>query len=105
MRKRNSDFGLSREEVMEEYLKSYDSHSKHHSHHHSHHHSECDGHKQHDKTKEEDVKSKEHEYRGNRKKRKMSVFLRVLIIIVAVLFFLAILGGCAVLKMHRRGKN
>lgn len=101
MRKRNSDFGLSREEVMEEYLKSSDSHSKHHSHHHSEH----DGNKHHDDMKAEDTKLKDNKHRGNSKKKKKSVFSRIIIIIVAVLFFLAILGGGAVLIMHRRGKN
>ncbi len=102
MKKRNDDFGLSREEVVAEYLKSYDSHSRH-KHHHSHHSDEESS-----QYREENGVSHHHKHHStNEKKRKKSIplALRVLIIIVAILFFLTIIGAGAFLIMRKKGMD
>ncbi len=92
MKKRNDNFDLSSEEVVDEFMKSYSSHSHHRHHHHSH-----------------ESPSAEHENEKSsserKQKRKLPIVLRILIIIVAVLFFFAILGAGAVLIMHQRGMS
>lgn len=93
MKKRNDNFDLSSEEVVDEFMKAYSSHSHRRHHHHSHSNSSSD----HEKTEN---KSPE-----KRSRRKLPLILRILIIIVVVLFFLAILGAGAVLIMQRKGMS
>ncbi len=99
MKKRNNNFNLSSEEVVDEFMKSYKSHSshKHHSHSHSSHHSS-------EKALTEDTTS-ENKMSDRKNKKSIPVLLRVLIIVVSVLFLLAVLGAGAVLIMHKKGMN
>ncbi len=95
MKKRNDNFDLSGEEVVDEFMKAYSSHSHHkHHHHHSHDNSSSSKHKKSEKGASE-----------KRSKKGLSLLLRILIIVVAVLFFLAILGAGAVLIMQRQGMS
>ncbi len=94
MKKRNDNFDLSGEEVVDEFMKAYSSHS-HHKHHHHHH--------SHDNSSSSDKEKTENETSKKKKRKELPLFLRILIIIVAVLFLFAILGTGAVLVMHRRG--
>ncbi len=96
MKRRNDNFDLSSEEVVDEFMKSYDSHS-HHRHHHHHHSSEKSHHSK--EKRNEDTPPEE------KSKKKMPLFFRILIIIVAVLFFVSLLGAGAVLIMHKMGMN
>lgn len=124
MRKRDNDFDLSHEEVINEFMKSYDSHHRrhhkhhskhHHHHHHSHHHHSndnindnvevknlIDGEKENDTLTSLDAKKPEEK---KERKKKIPLFFRILIIIVAVLFSLAIMGTCAVLIMNAVTRN
>lgn len=97
MKKRNNSFDLSGEEVVGEFMKAYDSHSSH-----RHHHSS-------DRKKASDsertVSEQSKTVRKHRSGRKIPVFLKILIIIIAVLFFISLVAGGAMLVMHRRGMN
>ena len=105
-------------------MKSYDSHHRrhhkhhskhHHHHHHSHHHHSndnindnvevknlIDGEKENDTLTSLDAKKPEEK---KERKKKIPLFFRILIIIVAVLFSLAIMGTCAVLIMNAVTRN
>lgn len=119
IRKRNNDFDLSADEVVDEFMKTYKSKSgHHHKHHHSHrhHHSDHNDEKT-NETKENEVinnevvssesdKKTEPEKKvepEKKRKRKIPLIFRILIIIVAVLFFIAILATCAVLILNKKG--
>lgn len=97
MKKRNNSFDLSGEEVVGEFMKAYDSHSSH-----RHHHSS-------DRRKASDsegtVSEQSKTVRKHRSGRKIPVILKILIIIIAVLFFISLVAGGAMLVMHRRGMN
>lgn len=97
MKKRNDNFDLSSEEVIDEFMKSYDSRSHHRHHHHHHRHSS-------EKTEHNNKTDEETPQRKN-DKRKIPLFLRVLIIIVVILFILSLLGAGAVLIMHKMGMD
>lgn len=100
MKKRNDNFDLSSEEVVDEFMKAYSSHSHHRHHHrHSHDNSSSQENSNSEKSKSDKVEHKKKE------KRKIPLFFRILIIIVSVLFFLALLGAGAVLIMHQRGMS
>ena len=117
IRKRNNDFDLSADEVVDEFMKTYKSKSgHHHHHHHKHHHSHRHHHSDHNdektnETKEKEVKDNEVVSSESDKKtepekktkRKIPLIFRILIIIVAVLFFIAILATCAVLILNKKG--
>lgn len=95
MKKRNNNFDLSSEEVVDEFMKAYSSHSSRRHHHHSH---SSDEHS--------NVEKKEkHSRSSERKKKSVPVFLKVLIIIVVILFLLAMLGAGAILIMQKIGKD
>ncbi len=100
MKKRDNGFDLSPEEVVSEFMKSYDSHHSHHKHrhhsHHKHHHHHHDG----SVNKTEDTKTENVKSSDNSDKKKFPLFFRIVIVIVAVLFFLAILGTATVLIMN-----
>ncbi|MBE6754997.1 MAG: hypothetical protein E7555_00845 [Ruminococcaceae bacterium] len=96
MKKRNDNFDLSGEEVVDEFMKAYSSHS-HHKHHHHHH--------SHDNSSSSDKEKTEKKSSEKKERKEIPLFLRILIIIVAALFLLVILGAGAVLVMHRRGMS
>lgn len=93
MKKRNDNFELSSEEVVNEFMKAYGSHS-HHRHHHSH-----------EKSSSSEKDKSERTTSEKKQKKVMPLLLRIIIIIVAVLFFLALLGAGAILIMHRQGMS
>ncbi len=98
MKKRNNSFDLSGEEVVGEFMKAYDSHSSHRHHRHS-----SDRRKASDS--ERTVSEQSKTVRKHRSGRKIPVILKILIIIIAVLFFISLVAGGAMLVMHRRGMN
>ncbi len=96
MKKRNNNFDLSSEEVVNEFMKTYGSHSSRRHHHHSHSSGEHS----------EPESKKQHSHSPKRKKKKgVPVFLKVLIIIVVILFLLAMLGAGAILIMQKIGRD
>ncbi len=106
MKRRNNDFDLSGEEVVGEFMKAYDSHSSRSSRsshtHNKHHHLHTD---HHNAATEEDACKQHRKHNAHKEKQRFPLIFKILIIIIAVLFFLAILGCGALLVMHRRGMN
>jgi len=116
IKKRNNDFDLSADEVVNEFMKGYKSGSDHHSHHHHHHHHHHEHHHNDEKTiktndnkitDEEIIPSESEKKLTNekKKKRKIPLIFRILIIIVAILFFIAILATGAVLILNKKGMD
>lgn len=101
MKRRNDDFNLSNEEVINEFMKVYESGSKHK--HHHHHHSKQ--HNDHSSDVKEKNSHSERKYGSEKDKKKSSILLRVLVIIVVILFVLSLLGVSAVLILRQKGMN
>ena len=107
MKKRNDKFDLSNEEVVSEFMKAYGS-SKHSHHHSSKHHSHSHGnHSAEHKTStvSHHSSSKNHSADSGNDKKSSSIFLRVLVIIVVVLFLLSLTGVGAVLVLRHKGMD
>lgn len=102
MKRRNDDFNLSNEEVINEFMKVYESGSKH-KHHHHHHHSKQ--HNDHSSDVKEKNSHSERKHGSEKDKKKSSILLRVLVILVVILFVLSLLGVSTVLILRQKGMN
>ncbi len=107
MKKRNNNFDLSGEEVVDEFMKGYGSHSRsrHHHSHSSHHHSSREKGTHNGSGSEHHHHHHHHSHNDKNKKKKIPLILKILIIIVALIFFVGIVCVSGYFIARKIGEN